>query len=289
MGTKNQTPLIVIVGETASGKSNLAIIMAKRFNGEIICADSRTIYKELNIGTAKPSNKEQKEIPHHLINIIRPNQKYNVAMFKEQANKIIYDIEMRKKVPILVGGTGLYIDSIVYDYQFKRTLTDKKNLDNKSLEELQKIANKQNIKQTDVNYKNKRYLLRAIETGVVKQERNSIRNNTLIIGLKLNPDILKGRIKSRIDLMVEEGFVNELKNVTKKYGWNNEAMTGTGYKAFKQYIEDRISLKEAKELFIRGDMSLAKKQRTWFKRNKSIHWVDNSNDALNLAQQFLSK
>lgn len=234
-------PLIVIVGETASGKTALGIELAKRFNGEIICADSRTVYKGMDIGTAKPTKEEQAGIPHYLLDIVEPNEKYNAARFQRDANRLIEDVYNRGKIPIIVGGTGLYVDAVIFNYDF----------DNKTM--------------------------------------GDMRENTLVIGMKRDRQELRERVAQRVDAMLEAGLIDEVRSIGEQYGWNNEAMTGIGYRAFADYIQGQCTLEEAKQKFIRGDMLLAKRQRTWFKRNKSIQWVNNRGDAVALATTFLSK
>lgn len=250
-------PLIVIVGETASGKSALAIELAKKFSGEIICADSRTVYKNMDIGTAKPSRDEQKEVPHHLLDVVEPDQYFSVADFKQQATVAIEDISNRGKVPIMVGGSGLYIDSVLFDFQFSQPGADR-------------------------DEQNPRHLKK---TGPVTEHK--LRANTLVLGLQIDRLKLEKRIRERIDQMVQNGFINELQQLAGQYGWDNQAMLAPGYKAFREYIDGAISLQEAKERFARADMHLAKRQRTWFKRNKSIQWLDDSSQAVKIATQFL--
>ncbi len=234
-------PLVVIVGETASGKSDLAMYLAERFDGEIIAADSRTVYKGMDIGTAKPSSDDRARVKHHLLDVTTPDQKYNAARFQKDAKAAITDIYSRGKLPIMAGGTGLYIDSVIYSYNF----------DNKTMQEL--------------------------------------RSDTLVIGVRREKDDLTQRITLRIEKMIEEGFIEEVKGLGKKYGWDAPAMTGIGYRAFAEYIHGRITLHEAKERFIKGDKDLAKRQRTWFKRNKSIHWVEKQSEAVELVTTLLRK
>lgn len=236
-----EAPLIVIVGETASGKTALGIELAKKSNGEIICADSRTIYKGMDIGTAKPTKQECSKVKHHLLDVIEPNERYNAARFQFDANRVIEDITSRGKVPIMVGGTGLYIDAVIFNYDF-----DQKTMDR-------------------------------------------LRLNTLVIGTKRERDDLKQRIEKRIDGMLKNGFIDEVRCIGAEFGWETEAMKGIGYRAFAQYVKGEISYEDARQNFIRGDYLLAKRQRTWFKRNKSIHWVKNREDAVDLATTFLSK
>ncbi len=235
------TPLVVIVGETASGKSDLAMYLAEKFNGEIIAADSRTIYKDMNIGTAKPSAKDQKQVKHHLIDIVTPDQKYNVARFQQDATATIADIADRGKLPIMVGGTGLYVDSVIFGYDF----------DNRTMQ--------------------------------------ALRPNTLVIGVRRDRDDLNQRIAERVDTMIQRGFVEEVRGLGNKYGWDAPAMTGIGYRAFADYINGHITLDEAKQRFIKGDKDLAKRQRTWFKRNKSIHWITEQSKAVELVTTLLRK
>jgi len=254
-----RSPLIVIVGETASGKSALALDLAKRFNGEIICADSRTIYKGMDIGTAKPSLKDQQQVPHHLIDIVEPNQIFTAADFKRLANEAITDISSRGKLPIMAGGTGLYVDSVLFDYGFAKSDAER---------------DPQNPRHLSAN---------------APRIKSPLRHNTLIIGMQLNRDVLKQRIADRVDVMVESGFVDEVKSLGEKYGWGVSALQAPGYKAFSEYLKGTINLEEAKALFAKNDIQLAKRQRTWFRRNKSIHWVNNRESAVELVTTFLSK
>jgi len=253
-------PLIVIVGETASGKSALAMDLAKRFDGEIICADSRTVYKDMDIGTAKPSKLDQKKIPHYLLDIIEAGQPFTVAEFKRLAHEAIQDISKKGKLPIMVGGSGLYVDSVIFDYQFSEKSRSK-------------------------DPKNPRHLKPNPDHGLDKK----LRPNTLIIGLKLDRDELQKRITKRVGQMFSNGLIDEAKNLGNKYGWEIEVLKTPGYKALRRYLNNELNVTEAKELFIRSDMQLAKKQRTWFKRNNSIQWVSDPIKAVDLATTFLNK
>ncbi len=250
-------PLIVIVGETASGKSAMAMEIAKKFNGEIIAADSRTIYKYMDIGTAKPTKQNQTEVKHHLIDIIEPDEKYSAKKFKSDALKALDDISGRGKLPILVGGTGLYVDAILFDYQFSEegALRDQQN--NRHL------AQRSSVK------------------------KNDIRPNTLVLGLSINRKLLEDRIEKRIESMLKAGLVAEVKFLATKYELNLESLSGIGYKTMFRYLNEEITLKDAKIELVRGDKSLAKRQRTWFKRNSNINWVNSSKQAIFLVQEFL--
>lgn len=282
--------MIVIVGETASGKTALAIELAERFNGEIICADSRTVYKGMDIGTAKPTVEEQKRVRHYLIDVVEPDELFSVAEFKRLTLEAVKDITSRGKLPILVGGTGLYVDSVLFDFQFndKPNPVERERLSKMAIAQLQEEINQKKL-QLPENAKNPRHLMRVIETGGVSSVKKPLRRNTLLLGLSVPRNILQQRITDRVEAMVASGLIEEVRGLSERYGWDIESMKAPGYKAFRGYLEKTISLDEAKALFIRGDTSLARRQRTWFKRNNSIHWLSNRDDAVSLVGQFLNK
>jgi len=286
----NTPPLIVIVGQTASGKTALAIRLAKKFNGEVIAADSRTIYKELNIATAKPTLAEQDGTRHHLLDVITPDKAFSAADVKRQTIAAIAKISKAGKLPIMVGGTGLYIDTILYDFTFGE-LPDqnlRKTLQKLSVEELQAMIKTKGLALPE-NSKNPRHLIRVIETGGVMSQPKRLRANTLVVGLVISQEQLKNKLVQRVDAMVNAGLIDEIKIVSEKYGWDAPGLQAPGYRAFRQYISGEISLAEAKEKFVQNDMQLAKRQRTWFKRNKSIHWVNKQDEAVDLVTTFLNK
>lgn len=272
----NKTPLIVIVGPTASGKTSLAINLAEIYGGEIICADSRTIYKDMDIGTAKPSYEDCQRVPHWGIDLVYPYEYFSAAEFKQYSLKKIEDIRSRNKIPFLVGGTGLYIDAIVFDYKFgnksdvkKRTLLEKL-----TIEELWEYCSKNNIELPD-NYNNKRYVIRCIEQGGINNSRKvEINNNIIVVGISTDRDNLRKRIKDRIEQFFDNNVVEEARILGKIYGWDNRAMSGNIYPILHKYIDNEINIEEAKvEIFYR-DWHLAKRQMTWFRRNKNIEWLE---------------
>lgn len=286
----NITPLIAVVGETASGKTALAIDLAERFDGEIICADSRTVYRGLDIGTAKPTDEERQRVPHHILDIVDPDETFSAADFKRLAQEAIDDISARGKVPLLVGGTGLYIDAVLFDYSFSTPAypRERERLQKLTIEELQAEIVAQGIPMPE-NDRNPRYLIRALETGGTSREHKPLRDNTLVLGLRIDREVLRQKITRRVDAMIAAGFVQEVQNAAAEYGWDAPGLRAPGYKAFRAYIEGTSTLEEAKEQFIRNDMQLAKRQRTWFKRNKSIHWVSQQAQAVDLATTLLNK
>ena len=282
--------LVVIVGETASGKSALAMEVAERFDGEIIAADSWTVYRGFDIGTAKPSNTEKQRIPHHLIDIREAADGFNAAMYKNLAGAAIADVGSRGKLPILVGGTGLYVDSVLFDYHFLPTVAqsvrDQRNL--KNLDELLAEARTKNINLDGIDIRNKRRIIRALETGGQRPKKGQMRPNVLIIGIKSNSNELRQRITKRVAAMSALGLENEVRTLSQKYGWDTEPMKGIGYREWQQYFSGNQTLEETKEKIIGSSMNLAKRQRTWFKRNKDIQWTTRPSEAIDLVTTFLN-
>jgi tRNA dimethylallyltransferase len=267
-------PLLVIVGETASGKSELAIRLAQEFDGEIIAADSWTVRREADIGTAKPSKEEQALVPHHLLNVAGPDEDFTAAVFKEMALKAIEDISDRGKLPIMVGGTGLYIDGVLYDYGFLPAgdRGEREELNKLSVEELEGRIKQMGLDFGDVDRRNKRRLIRLIETAGAKPERKPLRENTLILGIQSGRETLESRIIQRTDAMIAAGLEDEVRGLAERYGWQAEALKGVGYAQWKGCFEGAETRQEARQKIIKATLDLAKRQRTWFKRNKSIQW-----------------
>lgn len=286
----DNTPLVVIVGPTASGKTSLALTLAERFGGEIIAADSRTVYKGMDIGTAKPTTAERKEVSHHLLDICEPNQVFTVADFQRLAQKTINDISSRGKLPLLVGGSGLYVDAVIYSFSFAGPPdgTVRKELDSLTVEQLQARLAREGI-DLPRNQRNPRHLVRAIETKGRLPRRQPLRAHTLVIGLDPGKETLVSAIIKRVDQMVDDGFVGEVRRLSAKYGWAAPGLQAPGYKAFRPYMEGTISLREAKTLFVQYDLQYAKRQRTWFKRNQDIHWISKTAEAVDLVTTFLNK
>lgn len=280
-----EPPLVVIAGPTASGKTALAIKLAQEFGGEIICADSRTVYKGMDIGTAKPSAREQAGVPHWGLDIVDPSETFTAADFKHYANEKIAEIRARGRIPFLVGGTGLYIDAVVYDYQFgqEADLERRKKLEQMSLEELHKYCNKNNVELPE-NSQNKRYVVRAIEqNGINHKRRQTPISTSIIVGISTERDILRTRIEHRSEQIFDDGVVEEAKQLGKKYGWNSEAMTGNIYPLVRQYLDGELTMQEIQQKFVVLDWRLAKRQVTWLKRNSDIHWK-----TLEEAEHYLS-
>jgi tRNA dimethylallyltransferase len=284
-------PIIVIVGPTASGKSDLAIELAELYGGEIIAADSRTIYKGMDIGTAKPSPADRRRVPHHGLDLIKPNESYSAAEFKKYVIKIVDDINTRGKIPIIAGGSGLYIDGYLYDFKFGEKPDEKlrTELEASGLEDLQARASQLGIEESQVNFSNPRHLARAIERGGIIREHKPLPSYVLLIGLSVNKDELQRRIESRVHKMFMAGLEKEVKNLVTQYGADAAGLLAPGYKAVIEHLDGHISSEEAQGQFMRNDRNLAKRQITWFKRNPDILWCENPQQAEHYVRAFLAK
>lgn len=286
----HQLPLIVIAGPTASGKTDLAIQLAKEYRGEIICADSRTIYKGMDIGTAKPTKKEREAVPHWGLDLVEPGEYFSAADFKRYADKKIVEIRARGNIPFLVGGTGLYVDSVVFDYIFgpRADETKRAKLEKYSINELQKYCKNNNIILPE-NSKNKRYLIRAIEqSSSPPRSKKTPKANTVIVGIATEKDELRRRIEYRAEHLFENGMIEEAMGLGEKYGWKSEAMTANIYRLTKHYLDGELSEDELRTAFVVSDWRLAKRQCTWLKRNSFIHWAPLS-DAQSYLEDYLAK
>ena len=287
---EDKKKVIVIVGPTASGKTAVSIELAKKINGEIISADSMQIYKDMNIGTAKPSVEEQDGIKHYLFDVVLPDECFNVAKYKILAETAIEEIINKGKVPIIVGGTGLYINTLVngiefaeieHDEKYVQQLFERQKLEGTDslYEELSKV-DPESSKVIDKN--NIRRVIRALEiykvTGKTKTQldRESIKElkyDYLIFGIDCEREELYERINKRIDIMLDDGLIDEVKNLMNKYNISNTAIQGLGYKEVIEYLNKEISYDEMIEKLKKETRHYAKRQLTWFRRDKRIIWV----------------
>ncbi|HEX6258269.1 MAG TPA: tRNA (adenosine(37)-N6)-dimethylallyltransferase MiaA [Candidatus Saccharimonadales bacterium] len=281
-----EQPLVAIVGPTGSGKTELSVKLAQHYNGEIICADSRTIYRGLDIGTAKPSQSERARVPHHMIDVVGPGESFTVVDFQRQATALIKDIRLRGKIPFMVGGSGLYIDSVLFDYKFTshkpQTLTP--DLLTKTVGELKDYCIDNNIELPE-NDRNKRYLIRAIQQkGVNRQRRSKPIEHTIVVGIATNKESLIARLRLRLNKIFTNKVVEETAIFGQRYGWNSEAMKGNVYRVAKQFIDGELTLEQAKEKALTLDWQLAKKQLTWLRRNPFIQWY-----SIEDAEKYISQ
>ncbi len=279
-------PLLVIVGETASGKSALALKLAQKLDGELICADSWTVRREVNIGTAKPTAAELALVRHHVLDVAGPDEDFTAAVFKRLANEAIDEVTKRGKLPILVGGTGLYIDGVIYDFGFlaEGDRAEREVFNGMTNGQLLEAIAERGIELGDIDTGNKRRLIRLIETNGAQPTRQNLRPNTVIIGLKVERDTLHKRIEQRVDAMLAAGLEAEVAGLAERYGWDCEALKGVGYAQWKGHFLDTQSHEKTRAKIIKATQDLAKRQRTWFKRNKSIHWFDTPVNSTNAAE-----
>lgn len=288
----NKAKVIVICGPTASGKTALSIEVAKKINGEIISCDSMQIYKDMNIGTAKPTKEEMGEIKHYLIDYVLPTERYSVAEYKKDAKKAIKEVIEKGKTPIIVGGTGLYVDSLIYEIEYPEIKFDEeyrkkleKEVEEEGLEKLYEKAKKidpiaiQKISKTD-----KKRILRVLEiyhaTGKTKTEQEIISRQKepeydyKVYGLLWDRQKLYDRINLRVDIMIEQGLIEEVKTILKKYSKFPTAMQGLGYKEVVEYLEGICSKEEMIEKIKKETRHYAKRQLTWFRKNKQTIWLN---------------
>lgn len=292
---KKQWPLIILTGPTAVGKTNLSIALAKMCHGEIISADSMQVYKHMDIGTAKIHQKEMQGIPHYLIDEYEPDEEFNVVEFQRRAKACISDIISRNKIPILVGGTGFYIQAVLNDIQFDENETDREY--RKQLEEIaQNHTNgayllHQELKKVDpesaaqIHMNNTKKVIRALEyfrqTGKKisehneEQRQNTSPYNAAYFVLTMERERLYQRIEQRIDQMLEAGLVREVASLLEKgYTKNMVSMQGLGYKEIIDYLQHETTLEEAVEILKRDTRHFAKRQLTWFRRERDVIWLN---------------
>lgn len=284
--------IVVILGQTASGKTDLALRVAQQYDGEIVCADSRTVYKGMDIGTAKPTLAEQGTAVHHGLDLIEPSESFSAAEFKDYATAAIASIQTHNKLPIIVGGSGLYIDSYVYNFSFadKPDPLLRAQLDSLTMMQLKQRATDLGVSDNDVDFKNRRHLTRMVERvlgGEWSSSRSEKPDNILLIGLQVSREQLVERITNRVNKMFNEGLVYEVQALVAEYGADAPGLLAPGYKAVIEHIDGRLTLEESKELFIRYDKKLAKRQRTWFQRNPDIVWCKTSKEAEENISAFL--
>lgn len=283
---ERELSLIVVAGPTASGKTALAVRLAERFGGEIICADSRTIYTGMDIGTAKPTCDERANVPHWGLDLVEPGGRFTVADFKAYVERKIVEIRERGNIPFLVGGTGLYIDAIVFDFAFAGEANEvlREQLEQMNIQELQKYCENNNIKLPE-NDRNKRYLVRAIERkNITIKRRETIIDNAIVVGITTNRETLRTRIAFRSEQLFANNVVEEATILGKKYGWDSEAMTGNVYPLVRKYIAGELDETGLRREFEISDWRLAKRQMTWLRRNPYIMW-----GTIEASEHYLSR
>ena len=292
--------VIVIVGPTASGKTALSIELAKQINGEIVSCDSMQIYKDMDIGSAKPSKEEMQGIKHYMIDIASPEERFSVAEYKKQAEKAIEEILQKGKNPIIVGGTGLYANSLIYGIEYNEI-----KFDEEYRNKLEEIASSEDgLKQLYdkatkidsnamkiISQNDKKRILRVLEiyhsTGKTKTEleiesrKNGVKYEYKVFAIDMPRDILYDRINKRVDIMLEAGLIKEVESLLKKYKVFPTAMQGLGYKEVVEYLEQKLTKEEMIDKIKQETRRYAKRQLTWFRKNKETIWLDGLNDIQN--------
>lgn len=290
---KLKQPVIVIAGPTASGKTRLSVELAKAINGEIVSADSMQVYRYMNIGTAKPDEHEMAGIRHYLIDEINPDEEFSVARFQELALKYIKQIQENAKIPIIAGGTGLYINSLLYNINFSETISDwalreqlEKEADEKGNSYIhEKLAAIDPEAAAKLHENDRKRVIRAIEVfkhtnmPISKHQQLSRLNpppyKYIVFGLRFEREKLYERINLRVDLMLKNGLVDEVKQLSELgYDKSAIAMQGLGYKEILAYLAGEITYDEAVYILKRDTRHYAKRQMTWFKRVEGINWLD---------------
>ena len=296
----NKPNVIVICGPTASGKTALSIELAKKIDGEIVSADSMQIYKDMNIGSAKPTVEEMQGIPHYVLDEVEPTKRFSVADYKKRAEEAIEKILAKRKTPIVVGGTGLYANSLIYSIEYDDIKLDEKYRNNlmeianteeglkKLYEEAKKIDGKAMEK---ISPNDKKRIIRILEiynaTGKNKTEqeiesrKNEVKYDYKVFGINMERSLLYERINKRVDIMVKQGLIEEVKNLIKKYPKFPTAMQAIGYKEIVEYLNNEITKEEAIEKIKQETRRYAKRQITWFKRIENLIWLDGLNSTQN--------
>ena len=292
----NKPTVIVICGPTASGKTALSIELAKRINGEIVSADSMQIYKDMNIGSAKVTPEEMQGIKHYLIDFVSPDQRYSVANYKLDAKQAIEEVLNKGKTPIVVGGTGLYIDSLIYEIEYSDIKINedyRKKLENikekEGLEKLYEMAVKIDpIAMQKISKNDSKRIMRILEiyeaTGKTKTEQEAesrtkeVSYNYKVFAITMDREKLYDRINKRVDIMLEKGLIEEVENLLNKYKEFPTAMQGLGYKEVRDYLEGNLSKQEMIDTIKQESRRYAKRQLTWFRKNKQTIWIDGLNN-----------
>lgn len=284
--------VIVICGPTASGKTGLSIELAKKINGEIVSADSMQIYQEMDIGTAKPTKEEQQGIKHYLMDFVSPEERYSVADYKKDAKQAIKEILQKGKTPIVVGGTGLYVDSLIYEIEYPNIEFDERyrkeleqRVETEGLEKLYEEAQKIDPEASEkISSNDEKRILRILEiyhaTGKTKTEqeiesrKNPVEYDYKVYALKWDREILYERINKRVDLMLEQGLIEEVKEILERHQKFPTAMQGLGYKEVVEFLEGKLTKEEMIEKLKMETRRYAKRQMTWFRKNKQTIWLE---------------
>ncbi len=292
--------LLAIVGQTSSGKSNLGVYLAKKFNGEVISVDSRQVYRGLNLASGKITKKEMYSVPHHLLDVISPKSTYTVAKYQKEAIKIIKDIQKRGRIPFLVGGSPFYVYSVVDNINFPKIKADpilRKQLSRLSAKALFKRLEKLDLQRaSSIETKNPRRLIRALEIIYASGDavpKQSISPSpppfkTLLIGTKRNQKELKKNIEKRLDARLKQGMIDEIQKLhASGVSYKRLEELGLEAKYIALYLQGKLSKEEMREQLLASSLKFSKRQLTWFGKDKRIHWITKRNEAEVLVREFL--
>lgn len=302
--------LLVLLGPTTAGKTEWGLRLAKEFTGEIICADSRQVYKKMDIGTAKPKGEWKRnglrksfmieDVPHHIIDFLDPGKKFSAAEYRDRALKYTKIAYKGGRIPIISGGTGLYIQSVTDNLHFPRVAPNyklRKSFETKSIGELvQLLKNIDPAALTMIDTQNIRRVIRALEVCIMSGEpfsKQRLKGDPLFevlqVGIEVDRMALDKRIEERINKMIDAGLVQEIRGLlNQKYSWELPSMSGIGYRQFRKYFEGQHTLQEAIDLLKRDTRHYARRQLTWFNRDKRIKWVKTYEEARELIKKFLT-
>ena len=292
--------LLVIVGATATGKSNLAIKIAKKFNGEIISADSRQIYRNLDIGTGKITKQEQKQVKHYMINKASVKKQYTVAQYTQQANKIIKKIWRQQKLPIICGGSPLYVISVIEGLQFPKIKTNPKlraQLSARPLTDLwQELKKLDPVRANNIDSNNKRRIIRALEIIYTTEKpiqplkKQPLTSDILILSTQKSKEEIKHLIKTRLDKRLKQGMIKEVKKL-KKQNISSKRLYDLGleYRYINLYLDKKISYQEMYDTLYKKIIDFAKRQLTWFKKFPNVQYINNDKQAIKIVKRWLSK
>ncbi|MFY4773977.1 tRNA (adenosine(37)-N6)-dimethylallyltransferase MiaA [Metabacillus sp. RGM 3146] len=283
--------LVVLIGPTAVGKTALSIKLAQKMNAEIISGDSMQIYRGMDIGTAKISFEEMENVPHHLLDIKNPEESFSAAEFQQRARSLITEISSRGKLPMIVGGTGLYIQSVLYDYEFTETASDEAFRDEKEKEWQEhgeeflhnQLKNIDPVSAERIHPNNVRRVIRALEiqhctgntmTEFLEKQNAIFQYDAALIGLTVSRDLLYERINQRVDIMIESGLLKEVESLYQSGLRNAQSIQAIGYKEIYRYLEGEIPFSEAVLQLKQNSRRYAKRQLTWFRNKMNVEWFD---------------
>ncbi|MDK8289719.1 MAG: tRNA (adenosine(37)-N6)-dimethylallyltransferase MiaA, partial [Staphylococcus lugdunensis] len=294
--------IVVVVGPTASGKTELSVALAKKINGEVISGDSMQVYRQMDIGTAKVTQEEMEGVPHHLINILNPDEAFSAYEFKKRAEQCIADITARGKIPIIAGGTGLYIQSLIYNYPFEKEeiTAEKKREVAKKMNELEELDNDHlhqylntfdSKSALEIHPNNRKRVLRAIEyylkTEKLLSSRKKVQQftenyDTLLVGIEMSRETLYFKINKRVDIMLTNGLFREVEALLESGYEHEQSMQAIGYKELIPVVKGEETLSYAVDKLKQHSRQYAKRQLTWFKNKMKVRWLDKENMSLQM-------